>query len=125
MSMFDRNVKIQINKMKYADLVSKNPKLPFNYQMNPLKIFHARILMLVLGVGCAISLFHYDIFWYKTTRGLARWKKRLLSWLPQDDHHGHQTGSHSSSHDKHDTNSHSTTHDHNNSSHNEHKEEHH
>lgn len=110
MSMFDRNVKIQINKMKYADLISKDPKIPFNHKINPLKVYQARMFMLLLGVGCGASLMHYDIFWYKTTRGLARWKNRLLSWFPaQHGHHGHGN-SHSDHHASSHTSSHSTDH---------------
>lgn len=122
MSMFDRNVKIQINKMKYADLVDKSPKLPFNYQLNPFKVYQARMFMIVLGLGCCVSLLHYDIFWYKTTRGLARWKKRVLSLFPEDNHHGHHAKAHASSHghDKHDDHSHKASHDSHNTN-NDHK----
>jgi hypothetical protein len=107
MSMFNRNVKLQFNKMKYANLLSKqNIANNHNHSQNMNHVIKARVLYAIIGVSCAHSMLNFHIFKYKVTRGLARWKKRLVNLLPKGKNsHGH-SHSHSQGHaqEKHDKN---------------------
>lgn len=124
MSMFDRNVKIQFNKMKYSDLVAKNAS-PTLFSTSYSYIVRARTSYFLFGIITAYNLLNYDVFKYKATRGLDRWMKRLKTSFGLNSHadHGHEHGNdhgHGSEH-KHD-NHHSGSHESNN--HKEHDHHH-
>ena len=109
--MFDRNVKLQFNKMKYADLVQKT-HAHTNITFHHGGVMRTRLIYFYLGMCVAYSLLNYDVWQYKASRGLARWKGRLSHTFPftlfksghgHDSHgHGHEN-EHKESHDSHAT----------------------
>ena len=132
MSMFDRNVKLQFNKMKYQDLVSKERNTYTNYRFDLSSIRRARLILFIFGGITATSLFYFDVFKYKTTRGLARWKNRVVSALfgnhshsHSHDSHGHGHGDGHKSHDQSNNGSHSGNQIHSDKTHDNDKKESH
>lgn len=113
MSMFDRKIKLQFNKMKYHNNAHPNPII-INPPMELKKVVRGRIYMFYLGLGTGYGLLNYDVFKYKTTRGLARWKKRVTEFLGLSDNgHGHGHGhGHGDSNKSHGNNSHDKGHGH-------------
>lgn len=109
MSMFDRNVKIQFNKMKYHNNVFKHAVIE-NGVANMKDVKRGRYFMVILGLSAGYSFFNYDVTRYKFTRGLVRWKNRVVKLLSSpNSHHDHshdhshdKSHSKDSSHDKHD-----------------------
>lgn len=87
MSMFDRNFKLKFEAMKYKDLVSKNEPVIPNFRLLPRSIFQGRVLMLVTGFACGFSLSNTDVFIYKMTAGLRKWKGRVNHLFGKDGHH--------------------------------------
>ena len=118
MSMFDRNVKIQFNKMKYHNNVFKHGVFESNF-VNMKDVKRGRYFMVVLGLSAGYSFFNYDVTRYKFTRGLVRWRNRVVNLFPSShNHHDHSNDDHShdkshskeSSHDKHEKDSHNKEH---------------
>lgn len=114
--MFNRSVKLQFNKMKYANLVDKQGQTISNPAEHFKNIVRSRSYFILFGLSSGFSIMNYDVYLYKLTRGLARWKKRILSYFPHNDSHGH---GHSHSHGQHSHDSH----DNSKHEHVEHKEE--
>ena len=100
--MFNRNVKLQFNKMKYTNLVNK--EFIYTGQNEYLaNILKSRYFGFAIGVFSAYSLLNYDVVGYKVTRGLARWKNRVVNLIGLNDgHHGGHSEDNHGKHDNHD-----------------------
>jgi hypothetical protein len=76
MSMFDRNIKLKFNEMKYmkliADGVATNSAV-----INRREALFARTIFLVLGLNCARAILNTDIQVYKGMKGIIRWRHRM------------------------------------------------
>lgn len=109
--MFDRNVKLHFNKMKYQCLTDKHYQI-YNPPINFKEVARGRYLLFYLGIAAGCSLYNFDVVKYKTTRGLVRWKNRVVNLFKSKDSHSHSHHGHDDKNHKHDT-------------HKEHKNEHH
>lgn len=80
MSMFNRNIKLQFNKMKYMNLVAKGNVSNGHHEILG-NVVKSRYMAFSIGLFSAQCIYNYDVFKYKTTRGLARWKNRIKGTL--------------------------------------------
>jgi hypothetical protein len=66
---------------------------PYAIIVNPAmelkKVVRGRFYMFYLGIASGYGVYNYDVFQYKTSRGLARWKKRVTEFFSSSDGHGH------------------------------------
>lgn len=86
--MFDRNVKLHFNKMKYQNLTEKHYHI-YNPSINFKEVHRGRYFMLYLGITAGFSFYNFDVVRYKFTRGLVRWKNRVVNLFKSNDHHSH------------------------------------
>jgi hypothetical protein len=75
MSMFDRNIKIKFNEMKYANLITDG-LLTNNAFITRRAAMFTRSLFLLLGFSCARTILNTDIQTYKGMKGVIRWRHR-------------------------------------------------
>lgn len=89
MSMFNRNIKLHFNKMKYTDIIKKSEIAEKHGGSNVVELVRGRGIYFVTGLATGYSILNYDIFKYKVTRGLARWKGRVVKLFKSKDSHHH------------------------------------
>ncbi len=74
--MFDRNIKLQFNEMKYAKQ-HENKFLISAINSTRREIVFGRIMFFTLGFMATASLMNTDIQKYKGLKGIIRWRHRL------------------------------------------------
>jgi hypothetical protein len=80
MSMFDRNIKLQFNEMKYAKQ-HDNKYLISRITTPRREAMFARIIFFTLGFCATASLLNTDVQKYKGLKGVIRWKHRVENVL--------------------------------------------
>ena len=74
--MFDRNVKLQFNEMKYAKQI--NNKVSVNkIFVGRREVLFARTIFFILGFCATSSIMNTDIQKYKGLKGIVRWRHRI------------------------------------------------
>jgi hypothetical protein len=76
MSMFDRNIKLQFNEMKYAKQ-HDNKYLISTIKSHRREIMFGRIIFFTLGFLATKSVLNTDVQKYKGLKGIVRWKHRV------------------------------------------------
>ena len=76
MSMFDRNVKLQFNEMKYAKQIN-NKVSPNSISVGRREILFARSIFFIFGFLTTSSIMNTDVQKYKGLKGIIRWKHRV------------------------------------------------
>jgi hypothetical protein len=74
--MFDRNIKLKFNEMKYTKLTAEK-SLALNFKIARRDAYFARIIFLICGFNAAKGILNTDIQKYSALKGVNRWRHRV------------------------------------------------
>ena len=74
--MFDRNIKLQFNEMKYAKQ-HENKFLISTFNSTRRELMFGRIIFFALGFMATASVLNTDVQKYKGLKGIVRWRHRV------------------------------------------------